>query len=430
MSLHRPGRKNNDAKQSWGWILPEGKTMASRSSFKARHQEEDPTQIREKLYADISRKMGTYANEANLIRYYVNKEFMGTFNLLDDVIQYSYIDAMFYNGAPPTERGALYDGGSGATFNPANDFYSFTPNTESPVGVEGIEPFANTFNGIDFSNDEQVKSIATFFDYDQFLRFMVLEFLTGDWDGYWMEQTNIGAYIDAADNNKMYYLAQDFDATFGVNLADSDTLEMSYTEFPSKYPEGYLINKLLENPGAKATFEKYLTTTVAEIFNNATLGPYVTARQQFIYPDIEADRAVKQRSPGNIFGWTAQQSVDNLFKGVTAPGARSGGASFGLLEWVAKKENAVRSSLTVPEKSPEASPSAPPAAATSTTPNQQQNSSAAAPSSQASPSKELDAAGVSSAASEEELTTTSAANKNMPHILSAMVVVGLIASLF
>ncbi|KAI8061228.1 coth protein-domain-containing protein [Thamnidium elegans] len=443
LSLHRPGRKNNDAKQSWGWSLPEGQTMASRSAFKIRHQEEDPTQMREKLYADISRKMGTYANEANLVRYFVNKEGMGTFNLLDDVIKYSYINAMFYNGTEPSEMGGLYDGGSGATFDPADGYYSFTPNEDSPTDQDAIAPFATAFNDVDFSDDAQVKNIATYFDYDQFLRFMVLEFLTGDWDGYWMEQTNIGAYIDASDNDKFYYLAQDFDATFGVNLAyEDDFVEMPYTDFPEKFPKAVLINKLLENPTVKKTFENYLTTTVQEIFNNATLGPYVTARQEFIYADLEWDRSIKQRSPGNIFGWTAEQTAENIFEGVTAPGAKSGGASFGLLEWVAAKEEAVRSSLTVPEKTPETpkqeeeeKTQAPVEENTTTTPQQPQENtevkqdSANDAAASTEEEKDLNAASVKSAAAQESLDS-SAVGMTMPTVLSAMAVVGLIAALF
>ncbi|KAI9259037.1 coth protein-domain-containing protein [Sporodiniella umbellata] len=346
--LHKPGKKKNDAKQSWVWTLPEGKTVAKRSWFKIRHMEEDPTQLREKLYADIARQMGTYANQANMVRFFINKEGMGTFNMLDDVIAYSYINAMFYNGQAPAKKGALYDGASGASFNASGTMDSFIPAEGSPLDQDALMPMAQAFAAIDFSNDAQVKGIAKFFDYDQFLRFMVMEFLTGDWDGYWQEQTNDGAYIDPNDNNKVYYLAQDFDATFGVNLAQGrEFVKTAYTDFPQQFPGGILINKLLTNPGAKATFESYLKTTVQEIFNNATLGAYVTARHDFLAPDLRWDRSIKQRSPGNVFGWTFEQTQQNLFEGVIASATNTGGAEWGLLEWVMAKEKAVREQLHI-----------------------------------------------------------------------------------
>ncbi|OBZ85245.1 hypothetical protein A0J61_06704 [Choanephora cucurbitarum] len=345
--LHKPGKKHNDAKQSWIWTLHEDQVYADRNFFKIRHQEEDPTQLREKLYADLARQMGTYANMANTIRFFINKEGMGTFNLLDDVTMYSYINAMFYNGNPPERIGALYDGGSGADFSPTSDVENFVANPDSPLEEKALEPFVRTISRVNFTNDEQVKAIGEYFDYDQFLRFMVIEFLTGDWDGYWMEQTNDGAYIDI-DNKMVHYLAQDFDATFGINLAyGDDFVNVSYTKYPERFPQGYLINKLLTNPTMRAVFESYLKEATTTLFSTGVLRPYVLARHKFIYPDLEWDRSIVQRSPGNLFGWTIDQTVENLYEGVTAPGEKPGGAEWGLLQWVAAKEEAVSRDLGI-----------------------------------------------------------------------------------
>ncbi|KAI8377328.1 coth protein-domain-containing protein [Blakeslea trispora] len=345
--LHKPGKKHNDAKQSWAWTLPEEQLYADRSFFKIRHQEEDPTQLREKLYADLARHMGTYANMANMVRFFINKEGMGTFNLLDDVTMYSYINAMFYNGNPPDRMGALYDGGSGANFSPTSEVENFVANEDSPLEEDALEPFVRAISHVNFTDDEQVKAIGEYFDYDQFLRFMVIEFLTGNWDGYWMEQTNDGAYVDI-HNKMVHYLAQDFDATFGVNLAyGDDFVNLPYTEYPKRFPNGYLINKFLTNPSMRNIFEGYLKEATTNLFSTSVLRPYVVARHKFIYPDLEWDRSIVQRSPGNIFGWTIDQTVENLYEGVTAPGEKPGGAEWGLLQWVAAKEEAVAKDLNI-----------------------------------------------------------------------------------
>ncbi|CEP17296.1 hypothetical protein [Parasitella parasitica] len=410
IGLHKPGRKHNDAKQTWVWTLPEGTFYADRNWFKIRHMEEDPTQLREKLYADIARNMGTYANEANMIRFFVNKEGMGTFNMLDDVIMYSYINAMFYGGDAPDEMGPLYDGGSGADFNPANGYYSFIPNVESPLDTNAIAPFAKAISLVDFSKDDEVKAIAEYFDYDQFLRFMVMEFLTGSWDGYWQEQTNDGAYIDTKEN-KLYYLAQDFDATFGVNLPfEKDFVNLSYEAWLKKFPNAYLIKKFLSNPSVNETFQSYLRTALDNVFNVEVLKPYIEARHNFIYPDLKWDRSIKQRSPGNVFGWTAQQTTDNLYKAVTAPGknaASTGGAQYGLIEWIQLKEKSLRSQLKSSTK-------------------QANTSSASAQASPASVEDKISAASVKEASVE---ISTSAAGKTLPQVLSAFAVVGAAAAL-
>ncbi|CDH52643.1 hypothetical protein RO3G_11882 [Lichtheimia corymbifera JMRC:FSU:9682] len=179
---------------------------------------------------------------------------------------------------------------------------------------------------------------------------MVMEFLAGHWDGYWMEQTNDGAYRDPTDNNKWYYLGQDFDATFGVNLAqDRQFVATSYKNYPQLFPGGVLINNLLQNPQMRTRFETYLKNTTAILFNNYTLTNRVLEYQKFLLPDLEWDRSIKQQSPGINFGWTFPQVTQNLWEGVAAGATPNvtGGAEWGLLEWVAAKSEAVAKDLNV-----------------------------------------------------------------------------------
>ncbi|KAI7902604.1 coth protein-domain-containing protein [Cokeromyces recurvatus] len=456
--LHKPGRKHNDAKQSWVWSLPKGQFFANRNWFKIRHQEEDPTQIREKLYADLLRHMGTYANEANLVRFFINKEGMGTFNMLDDVIMYSYISAMFYNGKPPSQMGGLYDGATGADFNPKTGYDSFIPNVESPVDQYALAPFAEAFAAVDYKNDEQVKAINQWFDVDQYLRFMIMEYLTGSWDAYWMAQTNDGAYIDsAAKPTMLYYLPQDFDATFGVNLAyPKSFINITVNEWPAKFNKAFLINNFVSNPTLNATFRGYLKTTVEELFNMKVLEPYITARHKFMWPDLVWDRSIKQRSPGNVYGWTAKQTKENLYKGVTAPGKESGGAQWGLLEWIKAKEEVARRELNITEsdiKDPSSTSSAPVSTATSTDSASTSTASAsvttiilssvntatatdatATATATDAAHKEGDktvsaaAKATSTSVAAKEQYATSGASKAIPQVLSVMAIVGVIAT--
>lgn len=318
--------------------------------------EEDPTQMREKLYADVLKAMGTYGNEANMVRFFINGEGFGTFNLLDDVTQYSYINALFYGGKPPAEKGPLFDGASGASFNysATGDYYSFTPNPEGPTSYDSLDDMCKAFSELNFQDDNAVNAFNKQLDIDSIVRFMVMEYLAGQWDGYWMEQTNDGAYQDPTDK-KWYLLEQDFDATFGVNLdvpEGKEFVKVSYTAFPERYPGGILINNLLKNPGIKNTFETYLKDTVQILFNNVTLTNRVLAYHDFILPDLQWDRSIKQQSPGTNFGWTFDQCTQNLFQGVTAATPGVGGAAWGLVEWIAAKSEAVAKefSITITDK--------------------------------------------------------------------------------
>ncbi|KAG2207555.1 hypothetical protein INT47_004305 [Mucor saturninus] len=347
LSISGAGKKHNNAKQSWRWSLAPGDYIDNRDTFKIRHMEEDPTQMREKLYADCLRAMGTYANEANMVRYFINGESFGTFNLLDDVSKYSYIRAMFYNGNPPAQMGPVYDGASGASFEYYTDpseYSSFKPSKGSPEGYEAIQPLAKAIRMLNMTDTAAIDRFENTFGIDQFLRFMVMEYLGGSWDGYWQMQTNDGAYKDYANNNTWYYLGQDYDGTFGVNLA-VDVINYSYKNYPAKNPNAVLINRLLTNKDIAARFESYITDTVKQLFNNATLGKHIMAYRKFIAHDLKWDRSIKQRSPGINYGWVFSQSYANLFEEVSSPNKNGGGAAYGLTEWITKKSQVVAKDL-------------------------------------------------------------------------------------
>ncbi|KAI7854721.1 coth protein-domain-containing protein [Circinella umbellata] len=352
--IHGAGKKHNNDKQSWKWSLPEGQYIYNRTYIKLRHMEEDPTQMREKTYSDILQAMGVYGNEANIIRLFINGEFFGTFNMLDDITQYSYINSVFYNGKPPQQMGALYDGASGADFgyHPDGEGYSsWIPNAASPETQDAIGPLCETLNQTNPKDQGQIDKLGSMFEIDGFLRFMVMEYLTGHWDGYWFAQTNDGAYRDPTQNNKWYYLGQDYDATFGVNLGEPEGTEfvkVSYTQYAQRYPGAYMINTLLQNDGIRATFESYLKDTVAVLFNNVTLTNRILKYHEFLLPDLEWDRSITQKSPGIHFGWTFNQVSDNLWGAVSASGGNAtGGAEWGFLQWVVAKSQAVAQEFNI-----------------------------------------------------------------------------------
>lgn len=349
--IHGAGKKKNNAKQSWNWRLNTGDVLSNRSFFKLRHMEEDPTQIRERLYSDVLHAMGTYANEANMVRLFINGEGYGTFNMLDDITEFSYIDAQFYAGKTPANRGLLYDGMSGADFlyHPGNldGYSSWSPNPQNAQGYDALDPLCKAFNETDVTNNAALATFEESFDTDHFMRFMVMEYLAGHWDGYWMGQTNDGAYKDG-ETNKWYFLGQDYDATFGVNIAEGmNFTSVSYTEFPTRYPGGIMMNRLLQNPDKKATFEKYMTETVRVLFNNATLTNRVLALHEFLLPDLQWDRSIVQKSPGINFGWKIEQATQNLWQGVSAPNANGGGAAWGLVQWIVERSNAVAKEFNI-----------------------------------------------------------------------------------
>lgn len=107
-----------------------------------------------------------------------------------------------------------------------------------------------------------------------------------------------------------------------------------------------MINKLLENPTIKATFERYLADTVTKIFNSNVLGGRVRQYHNFIYPDLVWDRSITQQSKGINYRWTVEHTTENLFEPVKGENSKSGGgADYGLLTYIDEKSKAVAGQL-------------------------------------------------------------------------------------
>lgn len=351
--LHGAGKKKNNKKQSWNWELKKGDNINKRTFFKLRHMHEDPTQIRERLYSDVLHALGTYANESNMVRLFINGEGFGTFNMLDDITKYNFPDVMFHGGNPPEQQGWLYDGMGGASFEffPGNPdgYASWAPAKGNPQGYVAIDEVARAFNQTNYADDNAMAAFEQLFDTDHFMRFMVMEYLTAHWDGYWMGVTNCGAYKDNTIN-KWFYLGQDYDATFGVNLAvpeDREFVRVSYKAWEDRFP-GVIMNGLLKNPNKRAVYENYLTETVRILFNNYTLTNRVLALHEFLKPDLEWDYSIVQRSPGIDYGWEKTAYMTNLYQWVPGTTGLGGGAAWGLIEWIAAKAEYMAQEFAIP----------------------------------------------------------------------------------
>ena len=232
--------------------------------------------------------MSAYAYDANIVRLFISDEFFGT----DDITRYFYINGVIYNGKLPQQMVALYDGTLVPKFgfHPDGDGYSsWVSNGASPETQDAIGPLCETLNKTDSKDQGQIDKLGNLFEIDGLLRFIVMEYLAGVWDDYLFAQNNDGAYRGPAQNNKWYYLDQDYDAIFGVNLDEPEgqqLVNISYARYPRRYPGVYMINTLFQNDGVRVKFESYLKDTVSVLFNNVTLTNRILKYHKFSLPDL------------------------------------------------------------------------------------------------------------------------------------------------
>jgi spore coat protein CotH len=324
-----------------------GETFFDRPIIKLRASAAEPTFIREKLYIDNLNALGVKTTQAAWVRVYVNNKPFG-FHLLVEDIETPFIRNLFHDGAPlkDKELGSLYQMGSHvigeegtmlfngsltANYNP--EIYSnknLGANTkEEPMAqliafMKDLMEYDPTLaNGLKFWN--------TRLDVTQFLKSMVLEYLTGAWDGSWWKGNNFFMYFHPTEA-RWQFIPTDFDSTFSDgSLAD---VAVPYKQFAAsrlrrKNKDHPLITKLIfKNKEINKEFEKILLNTVTKVFNNGVLEPRINAYEKFIEAEAAWDFSLnRSKNPGKDPKFT----IDTFHNSLTGPVT---GITYGVKPWI------------------------------------------------------------------------------------------------
>jgi len=332
-----------------------GNGLYNRTGFKFRPSSEDPVFIRQILYGDIAHAIGNPAHESVAARVYLsNGTKIALYVLQEDVTTASFINSHFYGNADGSIKqhpeSPVFDCSTGADFTASQDFrYGFKPDTEDPRLYEIMAKIEET----DPANEAAVKELnEKYFDLHTFLKAAALEYLAGHWDSYWFLATNFATHV--ADDNRLYFIDQDFDQTWSLGLKPSlGQLEVTpYTEYVNKDvsywketvngDEGgkdagtrVLINKFLGCDGqqtciTKELFENHLKSIVQHIFNPVAIGRKVNEGYKIrLDEEIKWDTTITRLhvNPTAQFHFTYDDFVGGIERGVSS--------THGILDWTA-----------------------------------------------------------------------------------------------
>lgn len=289
---------------------------------------EDPLFFRQLLYTDLLNAVGNPVHQSVAARVYSSsndnyKEFIpiGLYVLQEDVTTWNFIKTAFYGNSttekakfPSVGYGIPLNGATGADFvwsksssNPLSNYSSFL----YPDGYtnERVRELSRALYELDVKDSEAVEKFSNeWLDLTTFINAMVLEYLTGHWDSYWMHTCNFVIYDDplTSPSNStyhFYFVDQDFDMTFGVGM--SKKINPWGSEFPKKSYRKLVnrewnvagsdgkhrmaIDKLLDKGVTREYFEKRLKEIVQSIFNPDALSPLIDAYVERLRPEVQWD---------------------------------------------------------------------------------------------------------------------------------------------
>ncbi|KAL6607307.1 coth-domain-containing protein [Neocallimastix californiae] len=335
----------------------ENKSVFGRKQFKLRSLVQDCSYVKQKLVADVGHAMGVYLPQSGFTRLYMNGEPYGLYEITDNPKK-NWIKKIIHEDKLPANSkvGSYYKGVSYSdeVFVPAslsvqtdekwyNELYECENEKEGQEPYTDLKEFINWIATID--NNTSADEIRSKFEVDLFLKYMVIEYLIGHWDGYWIGGNNFYVYKNP-ETNKYLFMSFDFDLTLGK--WDDNPPETPYTEWKQKTKpvSAELVKRVLYHPQFQKQFEEYLKVTVQKTFNIKALGPRLDYFKAFLYDDMAWDktvppRAVTSKSDKTV---TLEESLNSYEKGACE-------ADYGVKEWITGRSEFVAKQfgVTIPE---------------------------------------------------------------------------------
>jgi len=328
--------------------------------LKFRDNNEDPTFFRQKLYSDIMNTIGVPTIQTIFARVYVNNIPVGSYVIQEEAASESFVKSAFHGDNNGNflvnnieELGHPLDCATGSDFELIkNSSYStFKPTNATRYNNSRIVNLIKAFNELDVNNDDAVEIFnKEWFDIDSFFKAIAMQYLTGHWDSYWFYSTNFAMYDNPTEStettNKFYFICQDWDGTFGLNINpiytryNEEFTTISYKRYVNikwgvdsvDAPHRYAIDKLLSNPRLQARFEKILTDIVKYIMNPKQFSPRLDAFVDRFRDEVEFTFNVTPWRKGTEkIKWT----IDDFDRNINYRGRY--GANYGLKEFIYKR---------------------------------------------------------------------------------------------
>jgi len=315
--------------------------LYGRKQFRIRSDAREPTMIRSKLFCDVMGRLGLKnAMSANYIKLSINGEDLGFYVIMDSLklsyVEIEYGDVKSTNLLQCKDLNAFLTSSSGTTCMSENED---NPDTSA---------FKQLLSQLDRANS--ISQMESYFDYENFLKVTILEWLTGSWDHYTLFGHNYNVY--KIPNGKWEVSLYDFDATWGQDLGLGLMLggprsisANNVNSWPNaKYEEWIQTQK--QHPLSvimqdKNLFLKNLQYILDKAFNPALLFERIDILKEFITPYV---RETKSKGLGNLnpssvcsdytfdeFNKSSEfTTIDNQFIG-------SPSHSYGLKQWILDK---------------------------------------------------------------------------------------------
>lgn len=195
--------------------------------------------------------------------------------------------------------------------------YTLEDRGNGPKADHKKQPLVDFLRSFDQAQNKE--SLQKLINLDQTELQLAMNYLAGAWDGVWHAANNFLLTQDL-ESNQWNVISYDFDETFGNDILTEDAASTPYERFAPEGAARPLVSKILSYD--KDHFEEILRTLVKRFFKPSVLNPRIEAWKKMLRKDVEWDRALPPRSPGEPVAWNMQD-----FEVATTASSQDGGGN-------------------------------------------------------------------------------------------------------
>lgn len=304
----------------------------------------DPSIVRSKLSWDLMMKAGIPAPRSNHVELYINGHYKGLY------INVEHIDEQFVKSRFGNNDGNLYK-----CLWPADMVYrGADPNLYKfqTVGRRDYalktnlteDDYSDLSNLIDIINNSPYatfpEKLGKVFNVNNFLKYLAIEALISNWDGYSYNKNNFYLYHNQ-QTDKFEFIPYDLDNTFGIDWFGIDWGTRDIYTWSNEWENRPLTKRVLFVKSFKDGYSYFVKKYLVQFFNNETLDPILSTIKDKIY-QFAANDTYRDID----YGW----SMENFSSSYTQ--SLGDHVKYGLLPYIYTRNSSANIQLVVNEIPP------------------------------------------------------------------------------
>ena len=273
----------------------------------------DPTISRAKLCFDFLRDLKVPASRANQVEFYINGDFFGVY------LNVEHIDEEFtksrFGGEGPLYKclyGAdlAYRGAAASSYD--LPYYEL----KKPKGAGDYEELAYFIDVLNNTSDDNfVCELEKVFNVDRYLKCIVMDVLTGNWDGPNYNKNNFYLYHNPT-TQIMEYIPYDLDNTLGVDFLGRDWSTRNIYNWSRGTSGRPLFDKIIKHDVFKEKYTYLLNQALNGYFKVDSITTEIYKLKSLIQSAAERDTyrmldyGFTTSDFNNSFGYFSKEHVD------------------------------------------------------------------------------------------------------------------------